>query len=219
MQKMFGLFRKKKETPEEPEIRPVPAEERRIYVLDFDRTITIMHTGGIAYGKELTPEFILRNVKKGFGDFIDKVTRQGHAVYIASYNDDANVDRVEIEALSGHALIKFYMDLIFGKDQTIFSTSQKNNAGKVVSAGNIIAMNSQDLKQYHFHIIVQQEEFDQDSPEDMKRVYLLDDEEDVVRFYMEKGCNILIPFSAARSADTAAINTLFTSYIPNSFIN
>jgi hypothetical protein len=104
-------------------------------------------------------------------------------------------------------------------NQTIFAPSEKNDAGKVVSAGNIIALNSQDLKQYHFHIIVQQEEFDQDNPEDMKRVYLLDDDEDVVRFYMEKGCNILIPFSASRSADTATINTLFTSYIPNSFIN
>ena len=216
---MFGLFRKKKELPVKPEIKALPAEERRIYVLDFDRTITIMHTGGIAYGKELTPKFILKNVKKGFDDFVHKVTRQGHAVYIASYNDDANVDRVEMEALSGHALIKFYMDLVFGKDQTIFAPSEKNDAGKIVSAGNIIAMNSQDLKQYHFHIIVQQEEFDQDSPEDMKRVYLLDDEEDVVRFYMEKGCNILIPFSVSRSAETATLNSLFTSYIPNSFIN
>ena len=216
---MFGLFRKKEEPPVEPEIRTVPSSERRIYVLDFDRTITKKHTGALAYGKEMTPKFILGNVKKGFDDFVHKVTRQGHAVYIASYNDDANVDRVEMEALSGHPLIKFYMDLVFGKDQTIFATSEKNNAGEVVSAGNIIAMNSQDLKQYHFHIIVQQEEFDQDSPEDMKRVYLLDDEEDVVRFYMEKGCNILIPFSVSRSAETAILNSLFTSYIPNSFIN
>ncbi len=216
---MFGLFRKKEESPVEPEVQAVPASERRIYVLDFDRTITKKHTGALAYGKELTPKFILRNVKKGFDDFVHKVTRQGHAVYIASYNDDENVDRVEIEALSGHALIKFYMDLVFGKNQTIFAPSEKNDAGEVISSGNIIALNSQDLKQYHFHIIVQQEEFDQDSPEDMKRVYLLDDDEDVVRFYMEKGCNILIPFSASRSADTAAINTLFTSYIPNSFIN
>jgi hypothetical protein len=216
---MFGFSRRKKERPERTEIKPVPVNERRIYVLDFDRTITKKHTGALAYGKEMTPKFILRNIKKGFADFVHKVTRQGHAIYIASYNDDANVDRVEIEALSGHALIKFYMDLVFGKDQTIFTPSEKNEAGKIISAGNIIALNSQDLKQYHFHIIVQQEGFDQDSPADMKRVYLLDDDEDVVRFYMEKGCNILIPFSASRSADTAAISALFTSYIPNSFIN
>ncbi len=216
---MFGLFSNRKEKTAESEIKPVPPEERRIYVLDFDRTITKKHTGALAYGKEMTPKFILRNIKKGFDDFVHKVTRRGHAVYIASYNDDANVDRVEVEALSGHALIKSYMDLVFGKDQTIFVPSETNDAGKIISAGNIIALHSQDLKQYHFHIIVQKEKFDQDNPEDMKRVYLLDDEEEVVRFYMEKGCNILIPFSVSRSAETAALSALFTSYIPNSFIN
>ena len=116
---MFGLFTKKKDKTAELEIKPVSPEERRIYVLDFDLTITKKHTGALAYGKEMTPKFILSNVKKGFDDFVYKVTEQGHAVYIASYNDDANVDRVEVEALSGHALIKFYMDLVFGEDQTI----------------------------------------------------------------------------------------------------
>ena len=216
---MFGLFSKKKVKATGPEIKPVPSEERRIYVLDFDRTITKKHTGALAYGKEMTPKFILKNVKKGFEKFVYKVISQGHAVYIASYNDDANVERVAVEALSGHALIKSYMDLVFGKDQTIFVPSETNDAGKIVSAGNIIALHSQDLKQYHFHIIVQKEKFDQDNPEDMKRVYLLDDEEEVVRFYMEKGCNILTPFSVSRSAETAALSALFTSYIPNSFIN
>ncbi|MFC1837320.1 hypothetical protein ACFLYW_01400 [Thermodesulfobacteriota bacterium] len=214
---MFGLFRRKIK-PAEPEITPVEPEKRRIYVLDFDRTITKRHTGALAYGKELTPKFILRNIKKGFDDFVYKVTGQGHSVYIASYNDDANVDRVNVEALSGHGLIKFYMDLVFGIDQTHFTPLDKNDAGKVISNGNIIALNSQDLKQYHFHIIVQKEGFDQDNPEDMKRIYLLDDDENVVRFYMEKGCNILIPFSVSRSADTAATNKLFTAYMPVAFI-
>jgi len=215
---MFGLFRKKKETPAEPEIRAVHAKERRIYILDFDRTITILHTGALAYGNELRPDFIKKNVKKGFVDFVRNVINYGHVIYIASYNDDANADVVEGEALSGHELIKSYMDQVFGQDQTIFTTPRKNEAGDIVFTGNIIANNSQDLKQHHFDTIVRQEGLDQESLDDMKRIYLLEDDEDVVHFFMEKGCTTIVPFSASRSADTAATKTLFTSYMPKSFI-
>jgi len=215
---MFGLFRKKKESIEEPEHLIVPAGERRIYVLDFDRTITILHTGALAYGNELSPSFIQKNVKKGFTDFVRTVISRGHAVYIASYNDDANVDLVEGEALSGHNLIKHYMDLIFGPDQTIFTPPRKIEEEDLDSAGNIIASNSQDLKQYHLEIIMRQEGLDEKNPDDMKRIYLLEDDEDVVRFFMEKGCTTIVPYSASRSADTAATNTLFTSYMPANFI-
>jgi hypothetical protein len=52
----------------------------------------------------------------------------------------------------------------------------------------------------------------------MKQMYLLEDDEDVVRFYMDKGCTTIVPFSASRSADTAANKSLFTSYMPESFI-
>jgi hypothetical protein len=215
---MFGLFRKKKEITPEPELLIVPAGERRIYILDFDCTITILHTGALAYGNELRPSFIQKNVKKGFADFVRKVISRGHAVYIASYNDDANVDLVEGEALSGHDLIKYYMDLVFGQDQTIFIPLRKNEIGNGGPAGNIIASNSQDLKQYHLDTILQQEGLDEKNPDDMKRIYLLEDDEDVVRFFMEKGCTTIVPYSASRSADTAATNTLFTSYMPTSFI-
>jgi len=215
---MFGLFRKKKKIPAEPENRVVTAQERRIYVLDFDRTITILHTGALAYGNELTPAFIQKNIKKGFAEFVSRVTNNGHTVYIASYSDDANADTVEGEALSGHELIKFYMDLVFGQDQTIFTTPQKNREGEFISVGNIIASNSQDYKQYHLDIILGQESLDRENPDDMKRIYLLEDDEDVVRFFMEKGCTSIVPFSASRSADTAATKTLFTSYMPESFI-
>ncbi len=214
---MFGLFRKKKEIPVEPESKKVPVGERRIYVLDFDRTITILHTGALAYGNELTPAFIQRNIKKGFAEFVRKVINSGHGAYIASYSDDANADTVEAEALSGHDLIKCYMDLVFGQDQTIFTTSRKNEAGEIMSKGNIIANNTQDYKQHHLDIILRQEGLDLDNPEDMKRVFLLEDDEEVVRFFMEKGCTIIVPFSASRSADTAATKTLFTSYMPESF--
>lgn len=215
---MFGLFRKKKETTAEPEIREVPAEERRIYIIDFDRTVTILHTGALAYGNELTPAFVQKNVKKGFADFIHKIVRMGHAVYIASYSDDANADTVEGEALSGHDLIKFYMDQVFGQDQTIFTMPCRNETGEIVVAGNIIANNTQDLKQHHLEIITRLEGLSQENPDEMKRIYLLEDDEDVVRFFMEKGCTIIVPFSASRSADTAATKTLFTSYMPESFI-
>ena len=215
---MFGLFRKKKEIPAEPEHKATSPRGKRFYVLDFDRTITVQHTGAIAYGNELTASFVQKNVKKGFADFVRKVISNGHGVYIASYSDDANVDLVEEEAVSGHDLIKFYMDQVFGQEQNIFTTPQKNGAGEIVSAGNIIANNTQDLKQYHLDIIVQHESLNQGNPEDMKRIYLLEDDEDVVRFYMDKGCTIIVPFSPSRSADTAATKTLFTSYMPESFI-
>jgi hypothetical protein len=215
---MFGLFSKKKEMPAEPALRSVSPQERRIYVLDFDRTITILHTGAIAYGSELEPSFIQKNVKRGFADFVRRIINNGHRVYIASYSDDANANLVEEEAVSGHDLIKFYMDEVFGREQTLFTTPTKNRAGEIISAGNIIAGNSQDFKQYHLDIIVQQENLDQENPADMKRIYLLEDDEEVVRFFMGKGCTIIVPFSASRSADTAATKTLFTSYMPESFI-
>jgi len=216
---MFGLFSRKKEVPAEPGNREAaPTRERRVYVLDFDRTITIQHTGAIAYGYELTPAFIQKNVKKGFADFIHRVMGRGHGVYIASYSDDANAGLVEDEAVSGHELIKFYMDQVFGQEQTIFTTARKNGAGEIISTGNIIANNTQDYKQYHLDFIVQQEGLNQENAEDMKRIYLLEDDEDVVRYYMDKGCTIIVPFSASRSADTAATKTLFTSYMPESFM-
>jgi len=215
---MFGLFRKKKEKAVEPEKKSIVPQKKRVYVLDFDRTITILHTGALAYGNELTPAFIQRNIKKGFADFVSTVTGNGHAVYIASYNDDANADTVEGEALSGHDLIKFYMDLVFGQEQNIFTKTQKNGTGEITSVGNIIASNTQDLKQYHLDVIFKQEGMDQENQEDMKQIYLLEDDEDVVRFYMDKGCTTIVPFSASRSADTAANKSLFTSYMPESFI-
>jgi len=215
---MFGLFRNKNAMPAAPEMQAVSSQERRIYVLDFDRTITILHTGAIAYGSELTPAFIRKNVKKGFADFVHRVISNGHGIYIASYSDDANADLVDEEAVSGHDLIKFYMDEVFGQEQAIFTTPRKNGAGEIISAGNIIASNSQDFKQYHLDLIVQRETLDQGNPVDMKRIYLLEDDEYVVRFFMEKGCTIIVPFSASRSADTAATKTLFTSYMPESFI-
>ena len=215
---MFGLFKKKKEIKEEPEVRPVPAAERRTYILDFDSTITILHTGGMSYGKELSPDFIIKNIKKGFDDFVRKVTSYGHKVYIASYSDDANADTIAEEALSGHELIKFYMDILFGNDQDIFNPPLKNDAGEIISEGNIIAINSQDLKQYHLDTIARREGLDQNNPANMKRIYLLEDDEDIVRHYMEKGCTTIVPYSASRSADTAAMKSLFTSYMPESFI-
>ena len=213
---MFGLFRKKKETAAESEKIESAPIKKRVYVLDFDRTITILHTGALAYGNELTPAFIQKNIKKGFAEFVTKAINKGHSVYIASYNDDANADTVEGEALSGHDLIKLYMDLVFGQDQTIFTTAREGGDASN-SVGNIIAINTQDLKQYHLNIIFQQEGLDQENPDDIKQMYLLEDDEDIVRFYMDKGCTTIVPFSASRSADTAANKSLFTSYMPESF--
>lgn len=215
---MFGLFRRKKKESAAPEIKPVPAAERRVYIFDFDSTITNLHTGGLAYGNDLSPDFIQSNIKKGFDDFVRKVKGSGHHIYIASYNDDANADTFDGDALSGHELIKLYMDLAFGRDQDIFTLPRKNEPGEVAVTGNIIARNSQDLKQYHLDTISALENLDQSNPDDMKRIYLLEDDEDIVRHYMEKGITTIVPYSASRSADTAATKTLFTSYMPESFI-
>jgi len=216
---MFGLFRKNKDKSGETETKPVPVQERRVYVIDFDRTITILHTGALAYGNELEPTFVQKNVKKGFPDFIKRIKTLGHRIYIASYSDDTNVNKVDDEALSGHVLIKYYMDIVFGRDQNIFTVPQKNRDGEAVSDGNIIASNSQDYKKYHLDRIIQLEGLDRESPEDMRRIYLIEDDENVVRYFMERGCTTLVPYSASRSADTAATKTLFTSYMPESFIN
>jgi hypothetical protein len=216
---MLGFFGKKKKKEAE-EIKPVAPEERRIYILDFDSTITVMHTGGLAYGNDVSNEHVRKNIKDGFEDFIHKVLRRGHVVYIASYNDDSNMDSVDDEdALSGHALIKFYMDLAFGQDQKIFTVPNRNETGEIVDYGNIVSVNSQDLKQHHFDVITKKEGLNQDNPEDMKRIYIIEDDEDITRFFMDKGCKTLVPYSASRSADTAATNTLFTSYMPESFTN
>jgi hypothetical protein len=216
---MFGLFSRKKETTFEPErLQRIQPGERRIYVFDFDRTITILHTGAIAYCNELTGAFVRKNVKKGFAEFVRRVVGNGHAVYIASYSDDANAETVEADAVSGHDLIKFYMDEIFGPEQGIFMRYRGEAAGTTGPAGNIIALNSQDFKQYHLDIILQQENLDPENSEDMKRIFLLEDDEDVVRHFMEKGCTAIVPFSASRSADTVATKTLFTSYMPESFL-
>ena len=215
---MFSLFSRKKETAAEPGEKAAVSREKRIYVLDFDRTITILHTGAIAYGNDLAPAHVQKNVKKGFADFVRRAANSGHALYIASYGDDANAGLVEEEAVSGHDLIKFYMDEVFGPEQTIFTIPKRNGAGEIVAAGTIIASNSQDYKKHHLDIIVQQEGLDQENPGDMKRIYLLEDDEEVVRFFMAKGCTIIVPYSASRSADTAATKTLFTSYMPDWFV-
>ena len=214
---MFGLFSRKKEKVEKTAIKLLSVQERRIYIIDFDRTITILHTGGLAYGTELTPDAIRQNVKKGFTDFVRKVISRGHGVYIASYSDDKNTDVVDAEALSGHDLIKYYMDVVFGSGQNIFTIPGRDERGEILSGGNIIANNTQDCKQYHLARILDREGLDQENRDDMKRIYLLEDDEDVVRFFMEKGCTTIVPFSASRSADTAATKTLFTSYMPESF--
>jgi hypothetical protein len=214
---MFGLFRKKTEKSDTVESKMLSPQDKRVYLFDFDRTITILHTGGLAYGNELNPEYIRKNVKKGFADFVRKIVNKGHAVYIASYSDDKNAEVVDEEALSGHGLIKFYMDQVFGPDQIIFTSPQLNEHGEIVSSGNIIANKTQDYKQYHLDAILKRESLDPENQDDMKRLYILEDDEDVVRFFMNKGCTIIVPFSASRSADTAATKTLFTSYMPESF--
>ena len=135
---MFGLFRKKKEGQEKVEPQIVTEQEKRIYLFDFDRTITILHTGGLAYGNELSPDHVLKNVKKGFAEFIRKAVNKGHAVYIASYSDDANAEVVDEKALSGHDLIKFYMDQVFGPDQTFFTPPQKNENGLASLLVNLV---------------------------------------------------------------------------------
>ena len=75
----------------------------RIYVFDFDQTITHIHTGGCAVTpEEISEEYIHSNLKDGFVELIDGLARKNISVYIATYGDD-RFGRLLVNLLSNDA--------------------------------------------------------------------------------------------------------------------
>ena len=55
-----------------------PTNPHRIYVFDFDQTITRIHTGGCAETEaEIGEEYIRSNLKDGFVELVEYLVRNG----------------------------------------------------------------------------------------------------------------------------------------------
>ena len=187
----------------------------RIYVFDFDQTITHIHTGGRAVTpEEISEEYIHSNLKDGFVELIDGLARKNISVYIATYGDD-RFGRDFDGATVGHALVKRYMDVAFGVDQTHFHFEQ-DNAGEI--HGNIIARYSLDGKQYHLTRILAREGIDDSDPIAMHSILLLDDDAQNVHYFAQRGCATMVPSSpyesARQAADPGLMNALLDGLKP-----
>jgi len=181
----------------------------KIYVFDFDCTITFEHTGGCAKTRyEVSSGFILNNIKAGFAETIRHLTQRGIPVYIATYGDDSLACGLE-GATAGHALISRYMEVIFGATQTYFVGPQRNPAGEIISYVNIIAKGSEDDKKFHMEIIAERERLNVGCARDMGRIIFIDDDEKNVAYFASKGCVTLDPNSAEESAGVAKSERLF----------
>lgn len=179
------------------------------YIFDFDCTITRRHTGGLAVSRaELSPEAIFSNVKKGFREAVESFIRLGSSVYIASFADDF-YSRGNPEYVAGSALIKCYMDEIFGPNQSYFRLPERNEYGDVIKYHNIIAKDSRDFKEYHLRTIAAYENIEFGNPEEMGRLVLIDDEPANVSYAFKKGCSLLIPTAYKESAKLARQENLF----------
>jgi hypothetical protein len=183
--------------------------ERTIYVFDFDCTITISHTGGVArIPMEISPGFIRNNVKSAFREVVEHLADRGEGIYIASFGDDHFALGNE-ESVAGYDLIRCYLDEVLGHDQSCFTYPERNGAGEVLRHGNVIAKDSRDFKEYHLKAIAGIENLDIDDPMSLRRIVFIDDEAGNVRFASGKGCTILVPSSYRTSASIARSGMLF----------
>ena len=81
----------------------------RSVVLDFDCTITLEHTGGRADSPEqVSVDYIKKNTKNRFVEFVRAAQAQGVPLWIATYGDDSFAESEE--DVAGHALVKRYME-------------------------------------------------------------------------------------------------------------
>ena len=171
----------------------------KIYVFDFDRTITHIHTGGCAVTpEEVGEEYIRSNIKDGFVELVEYLVQRGDRIYIATYGDD-RFSRGIKGATAGHALIKRYMDVIFGADQRYFFFASPKDP-----QGNIIARCTNDGKYYHLELILAQEALDGGDPDIMRGILLIDDDPYNVHYFASRGCMTLVPDSPYDSAHLAA---------------
>ena len=183
--------------------------DRKIYVFDFDCTITKYHTGGCAITKEeISPEYIRNNVKNGFAAVVEHLVREGSGIYIASYGDDSFAGEHK-GSVAGHDLIRCYMESILGNDQTYFRFPTRDGDGVIVEYRNVTAKCTQDCKEHHLEIIAKTEDLDTGNPESLKSVVIIDDNEETVRHWHNKGCTILDASSCYKSALLAQSDGLF----------
>lgn len=77
-------------------------------ILDFDRTITIHHTGGAQDEKELTPDKIRDNIRPGVAEFIIARLEAGKRVGIGSFADQRHAGG-NPHKIGGKALIERYL--------------------------------------------------------------------------------------------------------------
>ena len=182
----------------------------RIYVFDFDQTITHIHTGGCAITEEeVCDGYIRSNLKDGLVELVEYLLNRDDRVYIATYGDDSFGKGVQ-GATAGHALIKRYMDVAFGADQRYFYLSSPGDP-----QGNIIARHSNDGKQYHLERILEREQLDGSDPAAMRRILLIDDDPYNVHYVASRGCTTLVadsPYDSARqAADSGILRALLAS--------
>lgn len=184
-------------------------ERTPVLVLDFDCTITREHTGGCAAAEaEIDPAYIRGNVKPGFVEFVRTLEARGIPAYIATYGDDRFADG-DPGAVAGYELIRRYLDVILGPDRGMFRIPERDSFGDPMGDGDVIARYSEDAKRYHLEWIVGREGVDPARPAEMGRILLVDDDAENLRHFRDRGCSILIPASAARSAALAAHDDLF----------
>ena len=176
----------------------------RCVVMDFDCTITVEHTGGRASSVEqVSCEYIQNNTKSGFVEFVKAAQTQGVPLWIATYGDDAFAESKD--DVAGHALVKRYMDVLLGADQSLFLEPTRNDAGKILAHHRVIARLSGDRKAFHWNVIRRQvgEDFDPST------ILFLDDSEANLGFARDLGCELLVPGSSDKSALVCASELLF----------
>ena len=169
----------------------------RIYVFDFDQTITNIHTGGCAFTEEEVAETYIRsNLKDGLVELVEYLVQKKCHIYIATYGDDRYMRGIG-GVLAGHALVKRYMDVAFGADQRHFTFAEE-------LTGTIIARNSADGKRYHLERILEREGLDGNDLDVMRSIMLIDDDPYNVHYFAQRGCATLVPESPHESARRAA---------------
>lgn len=173
-------------------------------VLDFDCTVTLEHTGGRAESPEqISDEYIKNNTKNGFVGFVEEAQKQGVELWIATYGDDGFA--LNQNDVVGHDLVKRYMDVLFGPEQTIFKGPVRNAQNEIVRYQNVIAKLSGDRKAFHWNIVREQmgESF---KPHE---VLFLDDSASNLDYARELGCELLVSGSSDKAALVCASEEVF----------
>ncbi len=168
-----------------------------IIILDFDQTITLQHTGGCASADQLTPDYIHQNTKAEFIPFVQFANERAIKLYIATFSDDQFA--TEPDQIAGHDLVKHYMDIMLGENQTVFELPIRDSRHQIIKYRNIIARMSQDFKDFHLTIIAEQEKLSLSDKTNLQHILFVDDEKKTLDHIKGAGCAML-----AKKTRTAA---------------